>query len=261
MHTPLISIVLPCYNSANFIIETIESVLIQTYTNWELIVIDDSSNDQTLKQISKFSHDPRIKVLKNEKNMGIAYSRNAGIDRAQGEFIAFLDSDDLWKPNKLETQVDFMLRNDHKFTYTSYEQIDEAGAFSRNIQIPDTTCYMKMLKGSDIACLTVMLHKGLLKENRFAAGFHEDYVLWLKIMEDNNIQARGVNKILASYRIRKGSTSSNKIKCARMQWNIYRRTLKLGYLQSIRYFTSYAFKNIRKHYLSISLPVSLTTLL
>lgn len=131
-----VSIIMPAYNVEDYIEESIRSVIEQTYSNWELIIIDDRSTDQTISKVEPFLADNRIKLLVNECNLGGAGTRNRGIDMASGRFIAFLDSDDLWSPEKLEQQVDFMLSNGYQFCFTGYSNISETGKYLNEVECP-----------------------------------------------------------------------------------------------------------------------------
>lgn len=202
----LISIVMPSYNTGKFIVETIESVLNQTYNNWELIIIDDCSNDNT-NVILKEYKDSRIKVYKNTENSGAAFSRNKGIMLAKGEWIAFLDSDDLWAKTKLEKQLNYMKKNDYYMTYTNYEMIDEMSD-RKFIYVtgPKYINKIKMYAYCWPGCLTVMFNVkkvGKIKINNLKK--HNDYAMWLKIIEKTDCFLLDEN--LAKYRVRKNSIS------------------------------------------------------
>lgn len=203
----LVSIVMPSYNTGNFISETINSVLKQTYTNWELIVVDDCSKDNTDEVVKEFLNDERIKYIKNEKNSGAAVSRNRAIKEAKGRWIAFLDSDDLWTEDKLEKQIKFMEDNNYHFSYTNYEEIKEDST-PLNIKVtgPKKITKAGMFNYCWPGCLTIMYdakHVGLiqiadLKKNN-------DYAMWLKVIKKANCYLLDEN--LAKYRIRSGSIS------------------------------------------------------
>ena len=153
----LVSIIMPSYNTAKFIYETIDSDLTQTYTNWELIIVDDCSTDNTDEVVKSFLSDDRIKYIKNEKNSGAAFSRNRALCEAKGKWIAFLDSDDLWLPEKLEKQIAFMEKNDYRFSYTNYIEIDEtANPNGRSVTGPKKVTRHGMYNYCWMGCLTVM---------------------------------------------------------------------------------------------------------
>lgn len=203
----LVSIIMPSYNTARYISESIESVLSQTYTNWELIIVDDCSTDNTDDIVKPYLEDNRIKYLKNEKNSGAAISRNYALREAKGRWIAFLDSDDLWLPQKLEKQIEFMEKNNYSFSYTAYEQIDEASQ-NLNIQVwgPKKINKRGQYNFCWQGCLTVMYDAekiGLIQIEDLKKN--NDYAMWLKVIKKANCYLLG--ECLAKYRIRKGSIS------------------------------------------------------
>lgn len=245
MSEKLISIIMPAYNANKTIQESIESILKQTYTNWELIIIDDSSKDNTLNIIEEYrKNDHRIKIIKNEENLGVAETRNKGLNKAQGDYIAFLDADDMWINTKLEKQLTFMLNNNLTFTFTDIIVLN--GGKEKEIHFDKVIDFNKLLKSNQISCLTVMLESSLILESRMKSIGHEDYLFWLEIIKKNDIKAYNVNEVLGYYREASGSLSSNKIKAAKWQWNIYRNELNLPFLQSVINFTFYAINGIAK---------------
>lgn len=245
----LVSIITPTYNSSEFIEETIYSVLNQTYENWELILVDDCSSDNTIKLISNFAEkDKRILILKNEKNEGAAISRNKAIKIAKGRFIAFLDSDDLWFPSKLEKQVEFSIINKFALTYSAYQKISEDGSLLGIISVPKKVSYKSILKTCSIGCLTAMYDTSILGKIYMPnIRKRQDYGLWLKILKKIDF-AHGMNEILAQYRVRKNSISSNKLKAAKYQWKVYREVENLSLLSSIYYFINYFIYGTLKTY-------------
>lgn len=208
----LVSIITPNYNCGRFIAQTIESVLAQTYSHWEMLIIDDCSTDKSYEIALKYAvKDNRIKVMRNEKNSGAAISRNKAIEQAQGEFIAFLDSDDLWMPDKLEKQIAFMRDNNCDFSFTEYEHIDEEN--NSLYQIANVTKYLsykKMMMHCWPGCLTVMYNQNVTGKV-FAEDIkkNNDHALFLRVLKRCH-NAMGMKKLLARYRIRKGSISSKK---------------------------------------------------
>ena len=178
----LVSIIMPSYNTAKFISETIDSVLTQTYTNWELIIVDDCSTDNTDEVVKSFLSDDRIKYIKNEKNSGAAFSRNRALREAKGKWIAFLDSDDLWLPEKLEKQISFMKKNDYHFSYTNYIEIDEnSEANGRRVTGPKKISRHGMYNYCWMGCLTVMYNAETVGLIQIAdIKKNNDYAMWLK---------------------------------------------------------------------------------
>lgn len=207
MMEDLISIITPSYNTANFISQTIESVLNQTYTNWEMIIVDDCSTDNTKEVVLKFN-DPRIIYIENEKNSGAAVSRNKGLKLAKGEWIAFLDSDDLWDKTKLEKQLSFMKSNNYLFSYTNYREINEGNiVINQCISGPNYINQRKMFQYCWPGCLTVMYNAkkiGLIQIENLKKN--NDYAIWLKVIKKTDCYL--LNETLASYRKRTGSISN-----------------------------------------------------
>lgn len=241
----VVSIITPSYNSSLFISKTIESVINQDYSSWELIIIDDCSSDDSIEIIGKYiEKDQRIKLISLENNSGAAVARNIGIQQAQGRFIAFLDSDDTWHPDKLKMQVDFMLKNDYAFTYTGYHKVNENGLFISNVSIPVATSYHELLKTCVIGCLTAMYDTDKLGKVEFPLiRKRQDFALWLKILKQVPY-AYGLEQDLANYTVRSDSISANKFKAAQYNWYLYRHIEKLTLLNSIYYFSHYMIKGI-----------------
>jgi teichuronic acid biosynthesis glycosyltransferase TuaG len=243
----LVSIITPSYNSANYIGATIESIISQTYINWELIITDDCSTDQTIALIKSFQQkDKRIKLFENDVNSGAGVTRNNCIKHANGRYIAFCDSDDQWKPEKLERQLSFMLENNYAFTFTAYDVINELNEPKGVFIPPPKVTYHSLLQTCSIGCLTVIYDtKQLGKHYMPEIRKRQDYALWLKLIKQTKL-AYGLTEPLAIYRSRSHSISSNKIKAAQFQWRIYREVEKLGFLASLYYFVHYAYFGIRK---------------
>ena len=232
---PLVSIITPSYNSERFITQTIKSILKQTYTNWELLITDDCSTDDTVKIIKKFKkQDDRIKLFNLKTNKGTGIARNNSISNANGRFIAFCDSDDCWKKEKLQKQVDFLLKNNLVFTYSSYDVIDEKDRFIKQGLAPLDLNYQKMLNNNYVGCLTAIYDsKKLGKHYMPKIRRRQDWVLWLKIIKIID-KTNGLNESLALYRDRPKSVSSNKIKLIKFNWNVYH--IELGYSKIYSFF-------------------------
>lgn len=209
---PLISIITPNYNCGRFIAQTIESVLAQTYRHWEMLIVDDCSTDNSYQIALEYSQkDTRIKVFQNEKNSGAAVSRNKAIELSQGEYLAFLDSDDLWLPEKLERQLQFMQENDCDFSYCRYSLIDENNVpLGKVVRIPRTLSYVKYLHHCFTGCLTVMYRKDFCQEVRsFDVKNNNDFSLFLQVVKKAR-RAMGYNEVTGYYRIRSNSISRKK---------------------------------------------------
>lgn len=243
----LVSVIVPVFNAENYISKTLESVLSQTYQNLEIIIVDDYSNDSTIQKISKFK-DSRIKLIQLDTNQGVSNARNVGILNSTGDYIAFIDSDDIWYNDKIEKQIKFLKEKKANFCYTAYELIDEQNNIKKSkINIPEFVTYNDLLKTNVIACSSVLINKSLLNNVSFLNVKHEDYVLWLTLIKQAN-RFFGLNEVLLSYRKRKGSISSNKFKSAQWVWNIYRNIEQLNLFKSVYCFVNYTINGIKKHY-------------
>lgn len=243
-----VSVITASYNAARFIGETIESVLNQTYTDLELIIVDDCSTDNTEEIVNKYiEKDNRIKFYKLDKNSGAAIVRNTALEKATGRFMAFLDSDDLWDKEKLEKQIKFMKDNNYGFSFTSYRLMKEDGQLTgKEVIVPISMKYTQLLKNTIIGCLTVVIDKEIIGDFRMPlvrAG--QDTATWLSILRKGHI-AYGLNEVLASYRTVDGSISSNKVKALKRTWNTYRNLEKLNLVKSSYYFLCYTLNAIKK---------------
>lgn len=223
MMSGLVSIIMPSYNTAAYIKRSIESVIAQTYTDWELIIVDDCSADNTDEVVSQF-RDERIRYLKNEKNSGAALSRNRALREARGRWIAFLDSDDIWMPQKLEKQIAFMEENGYAFSYTKYEEIDEESKPNgRIVSGPGRIGKYMMYAYCWQGCLTVMYDAektGLIQIESLKKN--NDYAMWLKVIKHSDCFF--LNETLARYRKRSGSISnSSYAKLIKSHYTLYKK--------------------------------------
>ncbi|WP_042143752.1 glycosyltransferase family 2 protein [Paucisalibacillus sp. EB02] len=246
-HNPLISVITPAYNAERFIKQTIESVLAQTYTNWEMIIVDDCSTDRTVEFINEFTQkDNRVHLIQLEENSGSAVARNLAMENAKGKYIAFLDSDDLWFPEKLETQVQFMQEKDIAFSFTKYVRMEEDGTLKDAVsRAPESVGYQDLMKHCVIGCLTVMIDREKIGDLKMVnIRTRQDYAYWLAITK-KGFRAYGLPEVLAKYRNVENSISSNKVKAAKRQWYVYRKVENQSILKSIWYFLHYASKGIR----------------
>lgn len=241
----LVSIITPVYNGEKWIAECIESVQKQTYHNWEMIIVDDNSQDSTLDIINKYLYDSRIKVYTNDSNMKVAFSRNLAIKNSKGRYIAFLDSDDLWLPNKLKKQIEFMKKNDYAFTFTGYEMFKDNGEVLCTIEVPKKVTYHDYLKNTIIGCLTVIIDKKKITNFKSQTGSLEDVKTWLYVLK-NYCDAYGLNENLARYRVSNNSISSNKIKNAKLYFDCLKNFEKLNFIKCIYYEFCYLFNAIKK---------------
>ena len=243
----LVSIIMPVFNASRYVIESVESIIAQTYNNWELIIVDDCSIDDTLEKIDKYiKRDNRIRVIKLNENLGVAKERNIAIEEANGRYIAFLDSDDKWKYNKLEKQLAFMNKNSYGLSFTAYEYIDSNSDKGKVVEVPNYQDYKMGLKNTIIGCLTVIVDRQITGEFYMPVISHgEDHFTWLALMK-RGFNAYGLNECLAEYRITQTSLSSNKFKSIKMQWKNYRRIAKLPIYKCVYYFGCYILNAILK---------------
>lgn len=235
-----VSIITPSFNSSDFISKTIESVLNQSYTDWEMIIVDDCSSDNSVDIIQKFINaDSRIRLICHEKNSGAAVARNTGIENANGRFIAFLDSDDCWNSSKLEKQINFMLDNDFSFTYTKYHRVDESGKYLGTIYTPDKINYNGLLKTCVIGCLTAVYDTEKLGKIYFPLiRKRQDWALWLKILKEVDY-AYCLPEDLASYTVRSNSISANKINASKYTWKLFTEVENLNVLKALYCYVHY----------------------
>ncbi|MBQ8098635.1 MAG: glycosyltransferase family 2 protein [Bacteroidaceae bacterium] len=240
----LVSVIMPMHNSERFLATAIESVMAQTYSHWELLIIDDFSTDNSVAIAKEYARrESRIRLLKNKTRKGMPSApRNVGAQAAKGRFIAFLDSDDLWFPQKLEQQIALFSDNRTAIVYSNYEKIDEHGVRSNRIVIaPPIATYRTLLHGNVIGNLTGIYDTFKVGKIGIQDIHHEDYAMWLYILKQGYI-AQNTGTTLAAYRISSQSISSNKMKVISWQWNIYRKVEHLSLFQSAYYFLSYAWK-------------------
>ncbi|MCG6221255.1 glycosyltransferase family 2 protein [Vibrio diabolicus] len=243
---PLVSVIMPSYNSEGTIAESIKSVISQTYTNWEIIVVDDKSTDGTWTILKRFSEQyPNIHIFQNDMNRGAGASRNLAIEKAQGRFIAFLDSDDLWTEDKLSEQIAFLLNNNYALTYTHYSRFNSEDEISV-VTAPDSTTYKKLLYSNVIGCLTAVYDAQTLgKRYMPLIRKRQDMGLWLEILKDTP-KAYCLPKTLAKYRMDTGMTA-NKLSVLSYQWKFYRDVVGLSFPKSLLTFSVYAVKGTIKH--------------
>ncbi|MDX1762241.1 MAG: glycosyltransferase family 2 protein [Christiangramia sp.] len=230
----LVSVIMPAYNSEAFIAESIRSVIQQTYQDWELLIIDDASTDATRNVISKlYQEDNRIRLLENSSNRGTHHTRNKGIKAAQGDFIAFLDADDLWKPEKLKRQLEVLSQENFSACFSSYDLISEDGTkLQKKIEALPELEYQKLLKANYVGNLTGIYNARVLgKIYCPEISKRQDWSLWLKVIEKGG-PMKGIQESLAIYRIRKNSISTNKLEMLRYNFNVYHKILGYNFLNS-----------------------------
>jgi teichuronic acid biosynthesis glycosyltransferase TuaG len=241
-----VSVIMPAFNAEDFIAQAMESVVNQTHSDWELIIVDDCSNDRTASIIDSHARDePRIVFLQQQQNQGVAAARNRALEAAQGEYIAFLDSDDYWLPNKLERQLAIMAEKGALICCSNYMRMDEKGNELGIVEPPRSIHYKDLLKSNFIGNLTGIYKAKELGKVFFKSIAHEDYVAWLTILKSEN-PAYCIPEVLAFYRVYDQSTSSNKFKTVSWQWKIYREEEQLGFFHSLYLMFFYMYYALQK---------------
>lgn len=238
---PAVSVITPSYKSKKFIYETLNSIRNQSYSDFEVIVVDDASPDNSADYISSVLPDERFKLIRLERNVGAAEARNVGLRAAKGRYIAFLDADDLWFPRKLEKQLEFMREKDAAFSFTAYEVISEAGELMRDcIPVPGTINKNQYLGNTIIGCLTVMVDRSKFMQKVLMPDLRSshDMALWVDLLSEVEF-AYGFQEVLGSYRLVSTSNTSKKFKAAMEVWHVYRNYLKYSFLTSCFYFVQY----------------------
>jgi teichuronic acid biosynthesis glycosyltransferase TuaG len=230
---PLVSIITPSWNVERLIGETIESVQAQTLGDWELLIADDCSTDNTAAVIESYAaKDPRVKLIRQPRNGGPALARQAAIEQARGRFLAFLDSDDLWLPAKLERQITFAREHRAALSYTAFRRTNENGSVTgRLIAVPASLSYDQLLKNTSIATLTALVDRDISGPIAMKNEGYDDFCLWLSILKPGHL-AWGLNEDLARYRVRGVSVSSRPMRSAGWVWHIYRNVERLSLLKS-----------------------------
>jgi teichuronic acid biosynthesis glycosyltransferase TuaG len=244
---PTVSVITPAYNAAGLVGQAIRSLQTQTFPDWEMLIVDDCSTDNTVAVIEQFAmSDERIRLLRSPTNAGPASARNAALMVAKGRYVAFLDSDDLWLPRKLELQLAFMAENGAALSYTAYRRFQThpelAGPL---IAARPAFDYRALLKNPGMACLTVMVDRERTGLFSMPLVRHEDYALWLGLLR-RGLESRGLNLDLARYRVSEASVSSNKLRSAKWVWDIYRNNEGLNLPYAGWCLAHYATNALRK---------------
>jgi len=247
----LVSVIMPAYNASKYISESISSVLTQTYSNLELIVIDDCSTDNTVHIVKKILQDEdRLSLIENKENSGPGISRNKGIKKSRGQYVAFLDSDDLWLKGKLNDQIEFMHSKNAAISFTSFRRFNlDDSDVGRLITVPDSLDYHGLLKNTAIATSTVVIDRYIVGEivlTNVSKDYVEDYLLYYSVIKKCGF-AFGLNKDLMRYRVVSNSFSRNKYKYAKKVWRTYRDIEGLNVFLSGYYFMHYAFRGVLKY--------------
>lgn len=244
-----VSIITPTFNSAKYIAETIQSVQKQTYSNWEMIIVDDGSKDQTVEIIQNFmEEDHRIHLIQMAKNSGPAKARNKGIEKAQGHYMTFLDADDLWFPDFIENSIQTIKETGIHFVFSSYRRSNENLEFVySDFIVPKKVTYTDILKTNSISCLTAFVDIKILGKKTMPEIFkRQDMGLWLKYLKEIPF-AYGIQEPKAIYRIRENSLSRNKTNLLKYQWQFYREVEKLDLFQSVYYMLHWMYRGFMKY--------------
>lgn len=247
----LVSIIVPVYNVEKFIRETLDCVRSQTYPHWELLLVEDGSQDKSIEVIEAYvkeTGEQRIRIIRQPSNMGAARARNRGLQEAQGRYIAYLDADDIWMPRKLERELAFMEQKKAAFAYTGYEFADERGVGTGKIvRVPPTLTYKEALKNTTIFTTTVMFDTDKIEKELLEMPIikSEDTALWWKILR-RGYTAYGLDENLVKYRRAGRSLSSNKLEAVRRIWGLYRQAEGMGILSSAWHFCFWAFRAVKR---------------
>ncbi len=244
---PLVSVVMPCYNAQDFIAASIASVQAQTFTDWELLLVDNGSTDNSAAIYRNLSwNDDRIKVSIYTSKKGPAAARNEAIRNAAGRYLCFLDSDDLWDEHFLQEMLEFAGNGEKAFCCAAYRVISEDGLRQLSVRnVPPKATYSDILKGNTIGCLTAFVDMQQLGKNYMPQVGHEDCALWLDLLKLTDY-VYGLDIPLASYRKRLSSVSGNKLRAIGFQWRLYREHEKLSLLKSLWFFINYAIGGVLK---------------
>lgn len=251
MEQSLVSIIVPVYNVEKYIVETMDCVRNQTYSRWELLLVEDGSTDNTVAVIEEYlgsAQDSRIRLIRQPSNMGAARARNRGLAEAKGRFVAYLDGDDLWVPEKLERELAFMEEKQAAFAFTGYEFADEKGkGLGRVVRVPETLTYREALKNTTIFTTTVMFDTTKIDKNMLEMPIikSEDTALWWKVLR-NGYVAYGLDENLVKYRRVGKSLSSNKLEALRRIWNLYRKAEGMSVISSAWHFCFWAVRAIKR---------------
>ncbi|MGO3741048.1 glycosyltransferase family 2 protein [Kerstersia sp.] len=244
---PLVSIVMPAYNAASTLAASVDSALAQTWEHWELLLVVDAATDNTLAIAESYAaRDERIRVFGCSTNQGVAQARNVALDHARGDYLAFLDSDDLWMPEKLAEQVTFMEREGVELCYAAYQRFNEGGPL--NIVVPpEHVTYEQLLQSNVIANLTGIVKRQRVLDLRFKSIGHEDYLFWLSALQRiPHARRLPLTHPMARYRVQPESRSSKKLRNLQWQWHIYRHELGLPAIKSAALMAHYIVKALRK---------------
>jgi len=249
---PIVDIIIPNYNKGKFLKKCLESVFNQSHKKWNLIIVDDNSNDSSLHILKEFKNKKKIKIIRLTKNKGPSFCRNLGIENSNNNYIAFLDSDDIWKPNKLYDQLIYMIQNKYNFTYSDYCTFyeNEKKNFKKNsTNLKDSFNYDEFILNSSINSSTMIVKRKILKGIKFKSlALLEDYIFKCQILK-KNFTAKKINKVLAYYRVHKDNRSKNKFNNLLFLWRVNKKYNKLNFLQNLKSLIFISFNSIKKYHL------------
>tara|TARA_E500000178_G_C16905985_1_gene700312 strand:- start:407 stop:1150 length:744 start_codon:yes stop_codon:yes gene_type:complete len=244
MQTNKVDIILPSFDCEDYLEQTMKSIVNQSFKSWRLIVIDDNSNLETKKILSRYKKNKKVKIIELPKNRGVAYCRNLGIKKSKSKYLAFIDSDDTWNKNKLKFQINFMEKRNLDFTFTYYKTI---GLKKRNIKTPLNFTYYSFIKNTSIATSTMIVKRKIIKNIKFTnTKICEDYFFKCKILKKIKI-AFGVNKFLTNYRIRSNSLQSNKLRNIYWIWKINKEYNELNFFDNLISILSISLNSLKKY--------------
>jgi teichuronic acid biosynthesis glycosyltransferase TuaG len=243
----LVSIITPAWNAERFLRASIESVRVQTFGDWQMLIADDCSADGTAALVESYAaEDSRVRLIRCKENGGPARARQASLDQADGRYIAFLDSDDLWLPTKLERQIAFMHAKRAALSYTSFRRVNEDGStVGRQIRVPSSLTYRQLLSNTAIATLTAMVDRSVAGDIAMIDEGYDDLCLWLSVLRRGHV-AYGLQEDLARYRVRGSSVSSRPLRSAGWVWKIYRNVEHLSMMDSAWCLTNYGVRAYAK---------------
>lgn len=244
----LVSIITPIFNGAKYVNETANSIISQSYTNWEWLIVDDCSTDNSYELIQKLAiDDPRIRIFKNDVNSKTYASRNKALEHATGNFIAFVDADDVWHENKLEKQLNFMLENAYPFCYTNFKRFKlDPTEDGKIVNVPSKANFNTIISTNHIATSSVMINVAITGAFRMKNVYHDDFTLWLELLQRVPF-ASGLNETMMFYRLTPNSLSRNKFKSAMKVYDIFTNNLQLSYFKSRILFLRWAFYTTKKY--------------
>ena len=248
MNFGLVSIITPAYRAEDYISQTVSSVRSQSYSDWEMLIVDDCSPDRTYEVVEAFSRmDSRIRLMRQSQNSGPSAARSRALGEAKGRWIAFLDSDDLWLPSKLELQLDFHQKSGAVLTFTEFRRMSADGKrIGSKISVPESLTYRQLLGNTAIATSTVIVDSKLSGRFQMQQTYYDDFACWLELLRAGG-EACGLREDLMRYRVVNRSVSRNKLRSAHEVWKLYRQLENLSLSAAGFYFISYALNGLQKY--------------